>query len=183
MSEQYLDQAEAIVDNDTSALDSEPSLVLDEDRIGADPLEDGMDTAEDYSRDVKLGGNDTADDRDTIAYRLPQEEPDVVEELEEPPGRPIAATPAMDLDESVDDPENAVDGVGDLGTTAAPVADPLDPDGAVEAQLEGEIQVSAGADEETGLPADDATGEAAAVGNEWPTEGAEQQALHVDQES
>ncbi|MEJ2868796.1 hypothetical protein WCD74_13575 [Actinomycetospora sp. OC33-EN08] len=181
MSEQFAEQAEAIVDNDTSALDSEPALVMDEDRMGADPLEDGMDTAEDYSRDVKLGGTLEAEEQDTIAYRLPQEEPDVV--AEEPPGRPIAATPAMDLDESVDDPENAVDGVGDVGTTGAPVADPLDPDGAVEAQVDGEVQVAAGVDEETGMPADDAAGEASAVENEWPTEGAEQQALHVDQES
>lgn len=183
MSEQY----EAVVDNDTSPLDDEPSVVLDEDRIGTDPLEDGMDTAEDYSRDVKLGGDDNDPERDSIAYRLPQEEPDVTEGIEEPPGRPIAATPAMDLDESVDDPENAVDGVGDLGTSGAPIADPLDPDGAVEAQLEDEVQVglssAADAAEETGLPADDRVGEVSAVENEWPTEGAEQQALHVDQES
>ncbi|WP_433799641.1 hypothetical protein [Actinomycetospora sp. CA-084318] len=183
MSEQY----EAVVDNDTSPLDDEPSVVLDEDRIGTDPLEDGMDTAEDYSRDVKLGGDDNDPDRDSIAYRLPQEEPDVVEELEEPPGRPIAATPAMELDESVDDPQNAVDGVGDVGTSGAPVADPLDPDGAVDAQLAGEVQVglssAADAAEETGLAADDRVGEVSAVENEWPTEGAEQQALHVDQES
>lgn len=182
MSEQY----EAVVDNDTSPLDDEPSVVLDEDRIGTDPLEDGMDTAEDYSRDVKLGGDDNDPERDSIAYRLPQEEPDVVEELEEP-GRPIAATPAMELDESVDDPRNAVDGVGDVGTSGAPIADPLDPDGAVEAQLEDEVQVglssAADAAEQTGLPADDRVGEVAAVENEWPTEGAEQQALHVEQES
>ena len=97
----------------------------------------------------------------------------------------------MDLDESVDDPANAVDGVGDYGTTGAPVADPLDPDGAVEDQLmtegDGEIEVGLssadGAAEPTGLPADDSYGEAAGVDRERPTEGAEQQALHVEQES
>jgi hypothetical protein len=40
-----------------------------------------------------------------------------------------------------------------------------------------------GAVEPTGLPADDSVGEVAPVENEWPTEGAEQQALHVEQES
>ncbi|MCD2197508.1 hypothetical protein LQ327_29470 [Actinomycetospora endophytica] len=137
MSEQYAEQAEAVVDNDTSALDAEPSLVLDEDRMGADPLEDGMDTAEGYSRDVRLGGTQDAEDQDTLAYRIPQEEPDV--ESEEPPARPVAATPAMDLDESVDDPANSVDDI----------------DGSEAADVEGE----------------------------WPTEGAERSALHVQQES
>lgn len=189
MSEQFAEQADAVVDNDTSALDAEPSLVLDEDRLGSDPLEDGMDTAEGYSRDVRLGGNQDAEDQDTLAYRIPQEEPDV--EAEEQPDRPVAATPAMDLDESVDDPANSADGVGDVGRTSAPLADPLDPDGAVEAQLmtegDGEVEVGPssadGAAEPTGLPSDDRAGEATRVEREWPTEGAEQQALHVEQES
>jgi hypothetical protein len=189
VSEQFAEQADAVVDNDTSALDAEPSLVLDEDRLGTDPLEDGMDTAESYSRDVRLGGTQDAEDQDTLAYRIPQEEPDV--EAETQPGRPVAATPAMDLDESVDDPTNAVDGVGDFGRSTAPLADPLDPDGAVEAQLmtegDGEIEVGLssedGAAEATGLAADDRYGEAAHVGGERPTEGAESEALHVEQES
>jgi hypothetical protein len=113
VSEQFAEQADAVVDNDTSALDAEPSLVLDEDRLGTDPLEDGMDTAEGYSRDVRLGGTQDAEDQDSLAYRIPQEEPDV--EAEEPPGRPVAATPAMDLDESVDDPANTDDDVIGLG--------------------------------------------------------------------
>jgi hypothetical protein len=189
VSEQFAEQAEAVVDNDTSALDAEPSLVLDEDRLGADPLEDGMDTAEGYSRDVRLGGTQDAEDQDTLAYRIPQEEPDVT--AEEPPDRPVAATPAMDLDESVDDPANSVDGVGDVGRTGTPLADPLDPEGAVEAQLmtegDGEIEVGLssedGAAEPTGRPADDRYGEAARVDGEWSTEGAEQAAMHVEQES
>ena len=117
MSEQFAEQADAVVDNDTSALDAEPSLVLDEDRLGTDPLEDGMDTAEGYSRDVRLGGTQDAEDQDTLAYRIPQEEPDV--EAEEPPGRPVAATPAMDLDESVDDRADAEDDVAGLGDEGA----------------------------------------------------------------
>jgi len=111
VSEQFAEQADVVVDNDTSGLDSEPSEVLDEDRLDADPLEDGMDTAEGYSRTVRLGGTEDVEDQDALAHRLPQEEPDVV--AEEPPARPVAATPAMDLDESVDDPANAVDGVDD----------------------------------------------------------------------
>jgi hypothetical protein len=189
VSEQFAEQADAIVDNDTSGLDSEPSEVLDEDRLGMDPLEDGMDTAEGYSRTVRLGGSQDAEDQDALAYRIPQEEPDVT--AEEPPGRPVAATPAMDLDESVDDPANAVDGVGDVGLTGAPLADPLDPDGAVEDEIltagDGEIELGLsaadGAAEPTGLPTDDSYGEAVRVENEWPTEGAEAQAMHVEQES
>lgn len=114
MSEQFAEQADMVVDNDTSGLDSEPSEILDEDRLDADPLEDGMDTAEGYSRTVRLGGTPEAEDQDALAYRIPQEEPDVV--ADEPPARPVAATPAMELDESVDDPANAVDGVDDALT-------------------------------------------------------------------
>ncbi len=189
MSEQFAEQADVVVDNDTSGLDSEPSEILDEDRLDADPLEDGMDTAEGYSRTVRLGGSEDAEDQDALAHRLPQEEPDVT--AEEPPGRPIAATPAMDLDESVDDPANAVDGVGGGGLAGTPVDDPLSPDGAVEDELltegDGEIELGLssadGSAEPTGLPADDSYGEAVPVEQEWPTEGAEAQALHVEQES
>ncbi len=83
MSEQFAEQADVLVDNDTSGLDSEPSEILDEDRLEADPLEAGMDTAEGYSRTVRLGGTEDAEDQDALAYRLPQEEPDVT--VEEPP--------------------------------------------------------------------------------------------------
>ena len=34
MSEQFAEQADVVVDNDTSALDAEPSVILDEDRLG-----------------------------------------------------------------------------------------------------------------------------------------------------
>lgn len=176
MSEQFAEQADFVVDNDTSALDEEPSVILDEDRIDADPLEEGMDTAEGYSRDVRLGGTRASEEeRDTLDHRLPQEEPDVT--AEEPPARPVAATPAMDLDESVDD--------------AAALDVPADPDGAVDAETltdgGGEVELgvssAAGAVEPTGLPADDEIGEVAGVDREWPTEGAEAAALHVEQEN
>lgn len=188
MSEQYAEQADAVVDNDTSGLDSEPSEITDEDRMGTDPLEEGMDTAEDYSRDVRLGGgHDTAAEQDTLAYRIPQEEPDpALEEVDADPERPIAATPIDELDERVDDAEHAVDGVG-----GGAVLDPLSGDGATEGERltdgDGEVELGLssadGAAEPTGLPTDDRVGEVAAVDGETATEGAEQQALHIEQES
>ena len=113
MSEQSVEQAEAVVDNDIDGLDTEPSEIIDEDRMGADPLEDGMDAAEGYSRDVRLGGTRRVGDQPTtIDYRLPQEQPDAGAPRSSPDRPPVGATPIDDLDESIDDPENAVDGVG-----------------------------------------------------------------------
>lgn len=182
MSEQFAEQAEVVVDNDTSALDVEPSVVLDEDRLDADPLEDGMDTAEDYSRTVKLGGMQDAEDQDALAYRIPQEEPDPVQqEIDAQPGRPVAATAIDDLDESVDDPDPALDG-------RRAVEDPLAPDGATEAEdVDGPVELgldaALGSNEPTGLPADDRIGTATPVHAELSTEGAEQEALRIEQES
>lgn len=183
MSEQY---AEADVDSDTGEVDTEISVATDEDRMGADPLEDGMDTAEGYSREVRLGGQ-VSDDEDSLAYRIPQEEPDpALEEIDAEPGRPLAATPIDELDEHIDDAEHSVDGVG-----GGAVLDPLSGDGATEDELltsgDGEVELglssAAGAAEPTGLPTDDGVGEVAAVANEDATEGAEQQALRIEQES
>lgn len=186
MSEQFVDHPDAVGD-ESGPLDDEPSVVTDEDRLDTDPLEDGMDTAEDYSRDMRLGGNRAAEEQDTLDYRIPQEQPDpALEEIDADPGRPVAATPAMELDESVDDPEHSADGVG-----GRVVLDPASPDGAAEGETmtegEGEIELGAssaeGDVEPTGLPSDDSIGEATPVENEWPTEGAEAEALHVEQES
>ena len=184
MSEQFVDQAETVVDNDTSALDAEPSEILDEDRLDADPLEDGMDGADGYSRDVRLGGTQEWETEPaTIDRRLPQEQPEAGAD-EEVPERPLAAQPIDELDESIDDPENAVDGVG-----GGVVLDATGADGATEGELlaedatEIELGVSSAADavEATGLPADDAIGEVAALDNEPGT--AEEQAMHVEQEN
>ena len=144
MSEQFVDQAETVVDNDTSALDAEPA---------------------------------------TIDRRLPQEQPEAGAD-EEVPERPLAAQPIDELDESIDDPENAVDGVG-----GAVVLDATGADGATEDEFlaedatEIELGVSSAADavEATGLPADDTIGEVAALHNEPGT--AEEQAMHVEQEN
>lgn len=183
MSEEPVDRIEAEVENDISALDTEPSEVMDEDRMDADPLEDGMDAPEGYSRDVRLGGTQEWETEEpTINERLPQEQPDVG--AEEPPGRPLADTPIDQLDESVDDPRNAVDGVG-----GAAVLDAGGGDGATEAELladeerEVELGVSSanGSAEPTGLPADDRVGEVAGIDREPGT--AEEDALHVEQEN
>ena len=102
---------------------------------------------------------------------------------EQPPDRPLAATPIDDLDESIDDPENAVDGVGGGVVLDAEGADGV----AADEQLaeEGhEVQLglssAPGAAEATGLPADDAIGEVAAIDREPGT--VEEQALRVEQE-
>ena len=70
------------------------------------------------------------------------------------------------------------------------VIDPLSAEGATEAEsggVDGEVELGLdsadGSAEATGLPADDGIGTAVPVENEWPTEGAEQQALHIEQES
>ncbi|WP_133824480.1 hypothetical protein [Actinomycetospora succinea] len=166
-----------------TSLDAEPSVILDEDRLDADPLEDGMDAPEGYSRDVRLGGTQEWEtESPSIDYRLPQEEPET--EAEQPPDRPLADTPIDELDESVDDPENAVDGVG-----GAVVLDPDGADGVTEgerlADEEREVELgvssAAGSAEATGLPADDAIGEVAAIDNEPGT--VEEQAMRVEQEN
>jgi hypothetical protein len=180
VSEEPADRIEAEVDGDLTSLDSEPSEVLDEDRLDADPLEDGMDAPEGYSRDVRLGGTQEWEtEPPSIDYRLPQEEPEL--EAEEPPDRPLAATPIDELDESVDDPENAVDGVG-----GATVLDAEGADGATEAERLADEEVELGLSsanggaEPTGLPGDDRIGEVAALDNEPGT--VEEQAVRVEQE-
>jgi hypothetical protein len=181
--EQGVEHGEAVLDNDMTSLDAEPAVVMDEDRMGADPLEDGMDAPEGYSRDVRLGGTQEWERADaTINERLPQEQPDVG--AEEPPERPLAATPIDELDESVDDPANAVDGVGGGAVLDADGADGVAADEQLaELGTEVELGVSSaeGAVEPTGLPADDAVGEVAAIDREPGT--AEEQALRVEQEN
>jgi hypothetical protein len=180
--EQAVAPSEAALDNDMTSLDTEPAVVMDEDRMGADPLEDGMDAPEGYSRDVRLGGTQEWERTDpSIDYRLPQEQPDVG--AEEPPERPVAATPIDELDESVDDPANAVDGVGGAVVLDAEGADGVAADEQLaELGREVELGVSSadGAVEATGLPADDAIGEVAPIDREPGT--VEEQALRVEQE-
>lgn len=182
MSEDFVDRTEAVVENDMTTLDTEPAVVMDEDRMDADPLEDGMDAPEGYSRDVRLGGTQQWEAAEpSIDYRLPQEQPDVTPE--EPPERPLAATPIDELDESVDDPANAADGVGGGALLDADGADGVAADEQLaDAAREVELGPSSapGAAEPTGLPADDTIGEVAPVDREPGT--AQEQALRVEQE-
>ncbi|MGH3974688.1 MAG: hypothetical protein ACRDS9_15360 [Pseudonocardiaceae bacterium] len=78
------------------------SETLDEDHMDVDPLEGGMDPAEDWSASDRYGTTalEQATDR-PLADRLHEERPDV--EIASVPGRPIAATPLEELDESIDD--------------------------------------------------------------------------------
>lgn len=75
---------------------------LDEDGMGVDPLEGGMDPAEDWSASNRYGTTATEQATDRpLTDRLEEERPDV--STESVPDRPVAATPLEELDESVDD--------------------------------------------------------------------------------
>lgn len=80
----------------------EQSEMLDEDDLGVDPLEGGMDPAEGWSGSTQYGTTATeqAEDR-TLEDRLSEERPDLAGEPV--PERPLAATPLEELDESIDD--------------------------------------------------------------------------------
>jgi hypothetical protein len=88
------------------------SEALDEDDMGVDPLEGGMDPAEDWSAANRYGTTATeqATDRPLID-RLEEERPDVSTALV--PDRPVAATPLEELDESVDDEVTPNEPVGE----------------------------------------------------------------------
>ena len=78
------------------------SEALDEDNMGTDPLEGGMDPADEWSASDQYGTTaaEQAADR-PLAERLDEERPDI--KVEPAPERPVAATPLEDLDESIDD--------------------------------------------------------------------------------
>lgn len=78
------------------------SETLDEDEMGVDPLEGGMDPAEDWSAANRYGTTaiEQATDR-SLTERLDEERADV--STEPVPDLPVAATPLEELDESVDD--------------------------------------------------------------------------------
>ncbi|MCP3801593.1 hypothetical protein NLX83_20235 [Allokutzneria sp. A3M-2-11 16] len=75
---------------------------LDEDRIGVDPLEEGMEPPEHWSG-VDQHGTTPNEQREgePLDERLAEERPDV--EPDEVPERPRAATPDSELDETIDD--------------------------------------------------------------------------------
>lgn len=78
------------------------SETLDEDDMGVDPLESGMDPAEDWSAANRYGTTATEQATDRpLTERLDEERADV--STESVPDLPVAATPLEELDESVDD--------------------------------------------------------------------------------
>lgn len=88
-------------ETDPAALSS--SEELDEDRLKVDPLEEGVDPPERWSEAGHFGT--TASERhegESIDERIAEERPDV-DAAEPDPRRPtVAATPATELDETVD---------------------------------------------------------------------------------
>lgn len=80
----------------------EQSESLDEDDMGVDPLEAGMDPPEEWSASSRYGTTATeqAGDR-PLDDRLEEERPELTGEPV--PERPTAATPLEELDESIDD--------------------------------------------------------------------------------
>jgi hypothetical protein len=75
---------------------------LDEDELGLDPLEAGIEPPERWSAATR-SGTTAAEVREgeTLEQRLSEEEPD--DQPEDVPDRPIAATPVVELDGSIDD--------------------------------------------------------------------------------
>jgi hypothetical protein len=90
------------------------SEALDEDELGVDPLESGMDPPEDWSAATRYGTTpmEQATDR-PLTERLAEERPDL--RVEPARDRPVAVTPLEELDDSVDDemlPEEPPQGEG-----------------------------------------------------------------------
>ncbi|MFD9893098.1 hypothetical protein ACFWY9_27455 [Amycolatopsis sp. NPDC059027] len=83
-----------------------PSEALDEDELNVDPLEAGVEPPEHWSA-ANRHGTTPAEIREgeDLGTRLAEEEPDVTPEVIR--DRPIAATPAEQLDDSVDTVETA----------------------------------------------------------------------------
>lgn len=87
-------------ETDPAALNS--SEDLDEDRLRLDPLEEGMDPPERWAAADKYGTTPFEEHQgESLEQRVRQEQPDVMPETV--PERPVAATPATDLDASIDE--------------------------------------------------------------------------------
>jgi hypothetical protein len=95
------------VETDPNALSS--SEGLDEDRLQMDPLEEGVEPPEHWSAVDRFGMTHfEQQQRESLEERVQEEQADV--QPAEVPERPVAATPADQLDESVDDVETAEGG-------------------------------------------------------------------------
>lgn len=88
------------VETDPAALSS--SGDLDEDRLGLDPLEEGIEPPERWAAADKYGTTPFEEHHgEPLEERVRQEEPDVTPE--DVPSRPTEATPLTELDASIDD--------------------------------------------------------------------------------
>jgi hypothetical protein len=96
-------QGQAVPDaaeTDPAALSS--SEDLDEDRLRVDPLEEGIEPPERYTFSDRFGTTPSEErEGEPLDDRLRQEQPDI--QPDKVPDRPIATTPADQLDESIDD--------------------------------------------------------------------------------
>ncbi|WIY02572.1 hypothetical protein QRX60_01475 [Amycolatopsis mongoliensis] len=80
----------------------DPSEALDEDELRVDPLEEGIDPPEHWSAADRFGTTPReVREGEPMDQRLAEEVPDT--EPEPVPERPLAATPADQLDETVED--------------------------------------------------------------------------------
>jgi hypothetical protein len=81
---------------------SEHTEQFDEDNLGLDPLEEGMDPPEHWSQADRFGNTERElREGQDLDHRLAEEQPDITEDP--PRDRPLGATPDTELDERVDD--------------------------------------------------------------------------------
>jgi hypothetical protein len=101
-----------VTDSDTA----EPEMLsategLDEDELAVDPLEEGVDPPENWSAAERFGTTPAeVREGESLEQKLTEERPDL--DPEEIPERPIAITPADELDDSIDDAVPDVEPVG-----------------------------------------------------------------------
>ncbi|MFF5991583.1 hypothetical protein [Prauserella flavalba] len=88
-------------ETDPAALNSAEDL--DEDRLKVDPLEEGVEPPERWSEANRSGTTPFEQQQgESLDERLSEERPDVGENEPPVPERPVAATPATELDDSID---------------------------------------------------------------------------------
>jgi hypothetical protein len=81
---------------------SEHTEQFDEDNVGLDPLEEGMDPPEHWSQADRFGNTEREmREGQDLDHRLAEEQPDITEDP--PRDRPLGATPDTELDEHIDD--------------------------------------------------------------------------------
>ncbi|KAA9165741.1 hypothetical protein FPZ12_004425 [Amycolatopsis acidicola] len=100
MSEAHGEPIPDAAETDPAALNS--SEDLDEDRLRVDPLEEGVEPPERYAHSDGFGTTPREEyEGEPLDSRLDQERADV--QPDRIPDRPIAVTPADELDESIED--------------------------------------------------------------------------------